>query len=455
MKVRKPLTACALLVALAAMVYGPAALGGGSSEADSATLLSRAREAREAAEAALEEARQRRLAERKALAAELQAAYDRLDTARERAGRVNKALKSLRETIPAVRERRRVLEEQRRTLISRAFGALDEQADASRPLGELEGELRSVLTRGIEELAEAGEVRVQKQWVIGRDGAARELPVLRLGAFAAYACGPSRESCGLLRTDGVDTPLVAGPYLDEEQMANLRAAAGGSLNRLPVDVDGALRDRPPQERKSVRSWLKAGGMFVYPIIFVAVLGMLLVLERLGYLLSTRRSPAAIREVLERLEGGDVEGARDALSGARGPTARVMAAGLEARGKSEQERETAMESALLAEAPRMERSLSFLAALAAVAPLLGLLGTVSGMIATFNTISAAGTGNPRLLSGGISEALITTQLGLIVAIPLLLIHAWLQRWVERREAMLEYDAIQVFGLEHHEGEDRAE
>jgi biopolymer transport protein ExbB len=196
-------------------------------------------------------------------------------------------------------------------------------------------------------------------------------------------------------------------------------------------------------------------MFVYPIIFVAALGAVLVLERLRYLLSTRRSPALIGGVLERLEQGDERGAREVLADAQGPTARVMAAGVEARGKSEEERETAMESALLAEAPRLERSLSFLAALAAVAPLLGLLGTVSGMIATFNTISTAGTGNPRLLSGGISEALITTQFGLMVAIPLLLIHAWLQRWVERREAMLEYDAIQVFGLEHHEEEAIAE
>jgi len=66
---------------------------------------------------------------------------------------------------------------------------------------------------------------------------------------------------------------------------------------------------------------------------------------------------------------------------------------------------------------------------------------------FDTISAAGTGNPRLLSGGISEALITTQLGLMVAIPLLLAHAWLSRWVQRREAQLEHNAIQAFGTRH--------
>ncbi|MGB2822938.1 MAG: MotA/TolQ/ExbB proton channel family protein, partial [Phycisphaerae bacterium] len=151
-----------------------------------------------------------------------------------------------------------------------------------------------------------------------------------------------------------------------------------------------------------------------------------------------------------LERRDPSAARAAVGTPRTPTARVLLAGVDAVSKSEQEREGAMESTLLAEAPKLERSLSLLGALAGVAPLLGLLGTVSGMIATFDTISVAGTGNPRLLSGGISEALITTQLGLMVAIPLLLAHAWLSRWVERREAMLEHNAIQVFGI-HEEGE----
>jgi biopolymer transport protein ExbB len=111
----------------------------------------------------------------------------------------------------------------------------------------------------------------------------------------------------------------------------------------------------------------------------------------------------------------------------------------------------MESALMKEAPHMERGLSLLAALAGVAPLLGLLGTVSGMVSTFNVISRTGTADPKLLSGGISEALITTELGLIGAVPLLLTYAALRSWVHRREAMLEYAAIRAFGIREEEGE----
>jgi biopolymer transport protein ExbB len=84
-------------------------------------------------------------------------------------------------------------------------------------------------------------------------------------------------------------------------------------------------------------------------------------------------------------------------------------------------------ALLKEVPRAERFATAITVAAAVAPLLGLLGTVTGMIATFDIITEFGTGDPRKLSGGISEALITTQLGLVVAIPALLLGNLLNAW----------------------------
>jgi biopolymer transport protein ExbB len=77
-------------------------------------------------------------------------------------------------------------------------------------------------------------------------------------------------------------------------------------------------------------------------------------------------------------------------------------------------------------PRLERLMPVIALTAATAPLLGLLGTVTGMINTFNMITVYGTGDPRTLAGGISEALITTEFGLIVAVPALLLHAFLNR-----------------------------
>jgi biopolymer transport protein ExbB len=125
---------------------------------------------------------------------------------------------------------------------------------------------------------------------------------------------------------------------------------------------------------------------------------------------------------------------------------VLAAGLADINATVAQREAALEAALLAEAPRLERGLGLLAALGAVAPLLGLLGTVTGMIATFETIAVHGTGNPRLLSGGIGIALITTQAGLLIAVPVLLAHALIGRVIERRLLSLEGMAVALLARE---------
>ncbi|MFW5846020.1 MAG: MotA/TolQ/ExbB proton channel family protein, partial [Planctomycetota bacterium] len=110
------------------------------------------------------------------------------------------------------------------------------------------------------------------------------------------------------------------------------------------------------------------------------------------------------------------------------------------------REAALEAALLAEDPRLERSLGLLAACAAIAPLLGLLGTVSGMITTFDVIAVHGSGDAGRLATGIAQALVTTQAGLLAAVPILLLHAGFSRAVDRRQMLLEEVANEVLGLE---------
>jgi biopolymer transport protein ExbB len=99
-------------------------------------------------------------------------------------------------------------------------------------------------------------------------------------------------------------------------------------------------------------------------------------------------------------------------------------------------------------PALERFGSTLAVFAAVAPLLGLLGTVTGMISTFDVITEYGTGDPKLLSGGISEALVTTELGLVVAIPTLLIGTLLSGRAEAIKGTLERAALHVMNLAVH-------
>jgi biopolymer transport protein ExbB len=110
-------------------------------------------------------------------------------------------------------------------------------------------------------------------------------------------------------------------------------------------------------------------------------------------------------------------------------------------------ENALQEAILREIPPMERFLSTLGMLAAIAPLLGLLGTVTGMIDTFHVITQHGTGDPRMMSGGISEALVTTMLGLSVAIPIMLAHTLLNRTVDTRIGQMEEKAISLVNMVH--------
>ena len=100
-------------------------------------------------------------------------------------------------------------------------------------------------------------------------------------------------------------------------------------------------------------------------------------------------------------------------------------------------------------PYIRRSLSTIAILAAVAPLFGLLGTVTGMITTFHVITLHGTGDPRMMSGGISEALVTTMLGLAVAIPIMLVHTFLSRRVDHIVGDMEEQAVTLTNILYQE------
>ena len=150
------------------------------------------------------------------------------------------------------------------------------------------------------------------------------------------------------------------------------------------------------------------------------------------------------QILHAVRAQKISEAQGLTSASPTPLARILAAGLSVWRDGKLAIEAALQGALVEEEIRFARSLRLLAVLAAMAPLLGLLGTVSGMITTFDVVAVAGTGNPQLLSGGISEALVTTLAGLVVAVPILLAHAVLSRVVERRYARLEQAATLLHG-----------
>jgi biopolymer transport protein ExbB len=189
--------------------------------------------------------------------------------------------------------------------------------------------------------------------------------------------------------------------------------------------------------------VRAGGPLMWPIILCSIGAAAIILERLWTLQDRRVLPPELtKKVWQLVETNQVNDKVIAALEQNSPLGRVLAAGLANRHRP---REILMER--LQDTGRhviheLERFLNTLGTIAGVSPLLGLLGTVTGIIKAFNAIQAGGVGDPRALSGGIAEALITTAAGLIVAIPALIGYRYLRGRVDRVVVEMEKDAIQL-------------
>jgi biopolymer transport protein ExbB len=189
--------------------------------------------------------------------------------------------------------------------------------------------------------------------------------------------------------------------------------------------------------------VRAGGWMMGPIILFSVVAAAIILERLWTLQDRRVIPSDLtRRVWQLVEAGQVNDQVIEALRQNSALGKVLAAGLANRHRS---REALMER--LQDAGRhvvyeLERFLNTLGTIAGVSPLLGLLGTVGGIIKSFNAITSGGMGDPRLLSGGIAQALVTTAAGLMVAIPSLIAYRYLRGRVDRIVIEIEKDAIQL-------------
>jgi len=156
---------------------------------------------------------------------------------------------------------------------------------------------------------------------------------------------------------------------------------------------------------------------MYPILFCSVLALAIALERSWSLRRGRViSPAVLSEITDYLREGSLKECIGLCRESSSPMTNIILAALANVSKGRDEIREAIEDAGRHEVPHLERYLNWLSTVASVAPLLGLLGTVMGMIKVFNVISTQGPGNPNALANGISEALLTTAAGLTVAIP---------------------------------------
>ncbi len=174
-----------------------------------------------------------------------------------------------------------------------------------------------------------------------------------------------------------------------------------------------------------------GGPIMVPILLLSVWMWTLIAERLFFFRQAEKKELSIAQAIDclRYQMPPEE------NRTKTPGARLVADFLRQRTGLRIIDQSILENSLNRERPRLHRSLNVIAVLAAIAPLLGLLGTVSGMISTFNVISIFGTGNAKAMAGGISEAMITTQSGLLVAIPGFFLGTILKRRAQRLEVRL--------------------
>jgi len=189
-----------------------------------------------------------------------------------------------------------------------------------------------------------------------------------------------------------------------------------------------------------------GGPLMYPILACSVLALAIFLERLWtYLRVGNGLHLLVRDVEGLVLKERIDEAIIVCQRSGTPLARILIAALRNAGKPRVELKVAVEEVGAREAAPLERYLGLLGTIASISPLLGLLGTVFGMIEAFNVIALQGHGTPATLGGGISQALITTAAGLAVAIPILLAHKYLSSRADRMLLEMEEYSLHVVDL----------
>ncbi|WP_028580508.1 MotA/TolQ/ExbB proton channel family protein [Desulfogranum japonicum] len=292
-----------------------------------------------------------------------------------------------------------------------------------------------------------GVARIQGN-IVDRTGHALSSEILLIGPFtAAYS---HQGETGFLTYSPDGDNLYALSRLPSSGMQKqLAQYMEGKRSSVPIDISRGNALRQLSNQLQLSDQIQRGGPIVWPIVVIFILGLLIVLERSIHLIRTRaRTSRIIDQIQVYCKNNQFSECEEWLANhASKPLTRILLAGVRSFQKSREDLENILQEAILREIPPLERFLSTLGMLVAIAPLLGLLGTVTGMINVFHVITLHGTGDPRLMSGGISEALVTTMLGLGVAIPLMLLHNVLQRRVDERIGEMEEKAVSLVNLIH--------
>ncbi len=271
------------------------------------------------------------------------------------------------------------------------------------------------------------------------DGSLTPGQITLLGPVGLYAADDA-SSAGLVELElKSPEPSVVDPggrlALDVKDLVVKGAGV------LPLDPSlGNARKIAATKDTLLQHW-KKGGPVMWPILGLGFVSLIIGILKWVQVGTIRKASARdVQIVLEHLRGDRKRHALDHAENMGGPSGQLLKRAVEHADEDKELIEEVLYEQMLDTRPRLEKLMPLIALTAATAPLLGLLGTVTGMINTFNLISVFGTGDPRMLSSGISEALITTEYGLIVAIPALLIHAVVSRQTKGLLGSMEQAAV---------------
>ena len=301
-------------------------------------------------------------------------------------------------------------------------------------------------------------VRVRRAELRTADGRRASVDLLAIGHVGfAYRVG---ERIGMAFAAPAD---ATGLRWREDLPADLRSqwravftsvdGGAGDAVAPPLDATGRIRAEVALDQRGAADRFAAGGPVMWPLAGVAAICLVLLTER-GWTLYVRNGSDAklARRVIEALRQGDHGTARDIAGRRSNSVGRTLAAMLQRHAAGQHAMEDSVQEQLLYEWPRLNRFLRGIGILAAVAPLLGLLGTVTGIIRTFTVIRTVGNTEPSMMAGGISEALITTATGLAIAIPVLLVNGIMRGRVDRILAEAEEQAASVLNVLVHDRPD---
>lgn len=201
--------------------------------------------------------------------------------------------------------------------------------------------------------------------------------------------------------------------------------------------------------------VEAGGWLMVPILLCSVISMAIIVERFWTLQRKRITPPnLVVQVWQWAKSGNLTDERLRALRKSSPLGRILAAGLVNRDSSRELMKESIEDVGRHVVHDLDRYLNTLGTIASITPLLGLLGTVIGMIKVFAVITTQGVGDPGVLAGGISEALITTAAGLTVAIPTLMFHRYFRGHVDELVVTMEQEALKMVEAMHGPEADKA-